>query len=294
MIKMQDERLEPQLEKAKHTLDRILSKAWGEREATLEKYMDSIVKDYGEYEKRLREFVSFLPKNSQHIIASTPKTSILDLGGYIAKIKYEQFQDQYVLGSFPGFEGGLSGSYNILQQLGFPVVETYFDFKNGITIQKDERENGRYAVNELSEEVTSRLKNRDELRKESDRYLGILRDIYYHNKLVVERKEPTEDSSKKWLKEFDDYLLDLDKRWSECNDKDKSLPLYEWKNKILKEEKHGISTNYSIKINDHVTSEGPEEAFRHMFFVKIDSSTNEGKLVLGDLDHVIIYKRLTK
>lgn len=292
---MQDERLEPQLEKAKHTLDRILSKAWGERDAILEKYvasdLGSSLKDYYG-EELIRGRIFFLPKRSQHIIASTPKTLVLDLGGYVAKIRYRQFKDQYVLGLSP--EMILSGSYNILQQSGFPVVETYFDFKNEITIQKDERESGKYAVHEVSEEVIDSLKNRDELRKKLDRYLGILKDIYYHNELVVERKEPTKDSSKKWLKEFDDYLFDLNKRWNECNDKDKSLPLYKWKNKILKQERPGIDTNYLIAINDHITSEGPEEAFRHMFFVKIDPSTNEGKLVLGDLDHVILYKRQSK
>jgi len=44
-------------------------------------------------------------------------------------------------------------------------------------------------------------------------------------------------------------------------------------------------------VNDHVTIEGPEEAFRHMFFVQIDPLDSRGKLVLGDLDHVLLVKK---
>jgi len=32
------------------------------------------------------------------------------------------------------------------------------------------------------------------------------------------------------------------------------------------------------------------EKARHVFFVKIEPKTNTGKLVLGDLDHIEIYK----
>ncbi|HLD43404.1 MAG TPA: hypothetical protein VJB08_05470 [Candidatus Nanoarchaeia archaeon] len=48
---------------------------------------------------------------------------------------------------------------------------------------------------------------------------------------------------------------------------------------------------YAGEVNGHVTDEGPQEAFRHMFFTQIDSTANTGKLVLGDLDHVILYRK---
>jgi len=47
---------------------------------------------------------------------------------------------------------------------------------------------------------------------------------------------------------------------------------------------------YRITVNDHVTGEGPQEAFRRMFFTQIDHVTNKGKLVLGDLDHVFLFR----
>jgi hypothetical protein len=48
---------------------------------------------------------------------------------------------------------------------------------------------------------------------------------------------------------------------------------------------------YAMDINDHVTDEGPQEAFKHMFFTQTDPNTNTGKLILGDLDHVILYRK---
>lgn len=56
----------------------------------------------------------------------------------------------------------------------------------------------------------------------------------------------------------------------------------------IHDKKHPL---YAMEINDHVTNEGPKEAFRHMFFTQIDPNTNTGKLVLGDLDHVILYRK---
>ena len=54
----------------------------------------------------------------------------------------------------------------------------------------------------------------------------------------------------------------------------------------LNEINSGKNPKYRLEINDHVTDEGPDEAFRHMFFVQIDPKQNTGRLVLGDFDHV--------
>ncbi|MBI4441013.1 hypothetical protein HY639_02495 [Candidatus Woesearchaeota archaeon] len=47
---------------------------------------------------------------------------------------------------------------------------------------------------------------------------------------------------------------------------------------------------YEMQVNDHITSEGPQEAFRHQFFTQMDPVTNRGKLVLGDVDHILFYR----
>jgi hypothetical protein len=49
---------------------------------------------------------------------------------------------------------------------------------------------------------------------------------------------------------------------------------------------------FSVSINWHSTNietRNPEIAFRRMFFLQIDSFTNTGKLVVGDIDHVKFY-----
>lgn len=60
--------------------------------------------------------------------------------------------------------------------------------------------------------------------------------------------------------------------------------------KILQEIYDKKNPFYLMKVNNHVTKQGPEEAFKHMFFTQINSNANTGKLVLGDLDHIIFYK----
>ncbi len=60
--------------------------------------------------------------------------------------------------------------------------------------------------------------------------------------------------------------------------------------KILQEIYDKKNPLYLINVNRHATEEGPQEAFKHMFFTQINPTTNTGKLVLGDLDHVVFVK----
>ena len=60
--------------------------------------------------------------------------------------------------------------------------------------------------------------------------------------------------------------------------------------KLLYELYKGSNPTYVLKINHHATKEGPQQAFRHMFFIQINPNTNTGKIVLGDLDHVFLYR----
>jgi hypothetical protein len=46
---------------------------------------------------------------------------------------------------------------------------------------------------------------------------------------------------------------------------------------------------YGAQINAHLP-EDEGEAFKRMFFMQIDADVNEGKLVLGDFDHLFLYR----
>jgi len=52
----------------------------------------------------------------------------------------------------------------------------------------------------------------------------------------------------------------------------------------------GNHHSYKAEVNPHLPFERPLKAIYKMFFVQIDTVANTGKLVLGDLDHVILYK----
>ncbi len=48
---------------------------------------------------------------------------------------------------------------------------------------------------------------------------------------------------------------------------------------------------YALQATGHMLDNGKiDEAITHMFLVQIDKETNNGKLILGDLDHLFIYK----
>ena len=55
---------------------------------------------------------------------------------------------------------------------------------------------------------------------------------------------------------------------------------------ILRNLYGGNHPQYKMDLNGHVSSDGPDEALRHMFFVVINATTNIGHLVMGDIDHV--------
>jgi hypothetical protein len=49
--------------------------------------------------------------------------------------------------------------------------------------------------------------------------------------------------------------------------------------------------DYALMPHGHIDEYGSiDKAIRHMFLVQIDSKTNDGKLILGDIDHLFIYK----
>ena len=52
----------------------------------------------------------------------------------------------------------------------------------------------------------------------------------------------------------------------------------------------GPEPKYHAELKDQLPRESPQEAVRHMFFVQIDPEANDGRLVLGELDHVMIYE----
>lgn len=51
----------------------------------------------------------------------------------------------------------------------------------------------------------------------------------------------------------------------------------------------GNHPQYGMELNRHVSSDSPDDALRHMFFVVINPDTNIGHLVMGDIDHVAFY-----
>jgi hypothetical protein len=48
---------------------------------------------------------------------------------------------------------------------------------------------------------------------------------------------------------------------------------------------------YLLQATSHLDDDGSiNTAITHLFLVQINKKTNEGKLVLGDLDHLFLYK----
>lgn len=66
----------------------------------------------------------------------------------------------------------------------------------------------------------------------------------------------------------------------------------EFQNDLKKIEKiYDEPDEYALQATGHMLDNGEiDEAITHMFLVQIDKETNNGKLVLGDLDHLFIYK----
>lgn len=64
--------------------------------------------------------------------------------------------------------------------------------------------------------------------------------------------------------------------------------------RLFQEIHEGRHPKYGLEVERHVDKEkgsSPDEAIRHMFFVQVNPTERTGRLILGDLDHTVIYQR---
>jgi len=274
----------PRLALAKQNLADIVRRQWPERNALLEKvrhiFFDpeytsqSSFADIFFHSHRLDVNNPFnwffLPKNTPEIIGKGTHTVVLDIGnGFVAKFRPSEriicfgkaeVEGQYILHVENAMDEKLFLFETIrsLRELGFQVP---FHMVAGISL-------GRYP-----EQV--------EIKESGLIYrcaFVIATDLRKNGRYSV--VEP-EDSVLLSLKNGDELkeLLTTHVKFL--------MELYtEYKNSFLPPAPY--NPKYVIAVNDHVTTEGPQDAFRHMFLLQVDQHTATGKLVLGDLSGVAI------
>ena len=244
--------MEDQFEKAKRTLEGILNREWNLRDPALEEYRQHVMEKMGFCGEVLDEFIA-MHHFTYFLKRNAPEVRTLGTRQIILDIGNGYVGKTKLRVVTPNYYI-LMGSpyYPDLDQTIKTLAELGFDVPEHHCIEI-KNQNGKIVV------------------EDSGFGFVITRDLTENGRYRVEDVK----------NEHFETLLNGEELRQQLTDAQKTLrEIYDGKN-----------PRYRMEVNAHATVKGPQEAIRHMFFTQIDPITNRGKLVLGDLDHVILYRK---
>ncbi len=242
-----------QFNDAKRKLEEILNREWALRSSSLDDYKNYLKKKYPkDSDVEICEMLALC--NPYFLRKNAPELTAKGTSQIVLKL------NKSYVGKTKLFKEAETPNHHVL----YP--ETYSSYIL----------NNSKILNELGFEIPEHNyvgiehKNGNFKVKEKGFGFAIVRDLTENGKYKIEDVK----------EEHFENLLNGAKLKKQLNDSLKILQdIYDKKNPL-----------YLMKVNNHATKEGPQEAFRHMFFIQFDLNANAGKLVLGDLDHTIFYR----
>ena len=241
------------LELAKRKLEEILNREFLFRESAVQQHSEIFLERFPFLSSQslaevTREFI-YIRKYMPEIISVGTSQIVFQLdGGYVGKTSRRQSQDgplpqdYYVVNNGRAYSGHSQITTSLFRDLGFEVPEHHYfrveqtdggielkEYGYGMdfVITQDLSERSKFKVEDVEDRHFHQLANGDNIRRELDANLGILRNVY-----------------------------------------------------------GGNHPQYVLEVNGHTSNDNPDEALRRIFFVVVNSATNIGELVIGDIDHI--------
>lgn len=240
----------------KEIVENILNREWAESEKIKLGYFE----EYKTVDKNILydsykddNEIIYVRKDMPEMINQGDTQAILRLDNeHIAKIPIIKFSTHNFLNYYPNI---ITESVKVWSELGFEVPEHKFYYLNI---------NGKISISE------------EKQKKFDSPRVSISVDLGQNGKSIITYNE----DKIKGLSNFKQIKEEFENGFAKIKNIEKEMI-----------EDTNPNGGYGIMPHGHIDEYGSiDKAIRHMFLVQIDPEKNSGKLILGDIDHLFIYK----